>query len=928
MFTNSKVSQAVRLAVLLGASTAVSFTAQAQTTDTKESEAKKVERIQVTGSRIKRADIETASPVAVFQLDDIKDTGATTVAEFLRNTASSTGGFNESQGLSQAKGASSVGIKGFSPEYTLILLNGRRIGKNSAGGVFVDINQLPMAAVERIDVLSDGASAIYGSDAVAGVINVITKKDFEGLQVDGQYGLGVEHHDGQEGRMSLLAGISNDKTNLMLSVEHFEKNATPFSNRNLGSSAVLRDEQGNVLPGGEGRSPSGTPGYSILAPVKGTTATLPSSAFAQKAWADCPADRVNSANQCLYDVAPLYFVNPETNRQSIFTQLQHQVNDDLKLNAQFRYNRVYVFNSSGAAPGAVSVAGGAGKVAPSQAVVDYLNNDYFKGSPELAAQAIADLKSGAAELTVVRRFLDFGNRNQDVTNQTYEASTGFEYNINDDFTLTGDVAYSRLTNAQIGTTGNIIKSAADAAFSSGKLNPFVINDCSSDALKAICAPLNAKIHRTSEYTVGSGSLVLGGTLPFELSGGAVGIAVGVDARNEYYNDVSDPATIRGEVLGGAGSNGGGTFSNQAVFTEVSLPLLDQVEWTVAARHDKADWTLADDSQTTYSSKITYRPTDELMLRTSVGTGFKAPNLSNLFLATSSGVTKAVDTKRCNAAIAAGAPANNAECLSKELNSRGGGNPELTAERSKSGTLGVVYEPIDNLSFSLDYWHLKIDNIIGSLSIQEVLDEEAQGRLTELVVRSADGTVNDPNRTGYVRTNLQNLNEREADGLILDATDKSDVGFGMLTSSLRAEYRLKDMNQTSKTQPLCDSTKNGGNLALNGRLTLEVSDYEATLAARYVDSSTIYQSRNTKDKTCEMLGWVVGTQRVPLDIPSYTEFAFNSIYKMSADTSFNFGIRNLLDRDPPRSAWASWPHYDQSTYANLGRTAYFGFSSKF
>lgn len=929
MFTNTKVTHAVRLALVFGAaSTAVlSATAAAQTAESAE---KKVERIEVTGSRIKRADVETASPVSVFDIGDIKDTGSVTIAEFLRTTASSSGGFNESQGLSQAGGASSVGIKGFSPEYTLILLNGRRIGKNSAGGIFTDINQLPMAAVERIEVLSDGASAIYGSDAVAGVINVITKKDFEGIQIEGRGGFGVEEHDGQEGTVSVVAGTSSDKTNIMIAVDHFEKNATPMSHRNLGSSAVLKDANGNVIPGGEGRSPSGTPGYTTLSRVTGAGSTIAASALGNDVMDSCPADRVNSSNQCLFDVGPLYFSNPETNRQSIFTQVTHQYNDDLKLNAQFRYNRVYVLNSNGAAPGGLTLAGGTAKVQPSQYVVDYLFNDRYKGNAALAQQALDELKTGKASLTVVRRFLDFGNRNKDVTNQTYEAVSGFEYNINDDYTLTGDLGFSRLTNQQAGTTGNLITSSATEAFVSGKLNPFVVNDCSSAALKAICNPLNAKIHRTSEYTVGFGSLVLSGLLPFELSGGQVGIATGIDARNEYYNDVSDPATVRGEVLGGAGSNGGGSYHNEAAFVELSLPVLESVEITAAGRHDKADWSLADDSQTTYSTKITYRPTDELMLRASTGSGFKAPNLSNLFLATSSGVLRAIDTKLCNAAVAAGGdPTKHADCQVKELNSRSGGNPELTSERSKTTTVGIVYEPIDNLSFSLDFWRLKIDNIIGSLGIQEILNEEAAGRLTELVVRSPEGVVNDSLRQGYVRTNLQNLNEREAEGLILDATDKSDIGFGTLTSNLRAEYRLKDMNQSSKSQPLCDSTKTGGNLTGNARFTLEVAEYEATLSARYIDGDDIYNSRDTANKSCNLLGYLLadGT-RTPLKRASYTEFTLSGTYNVSADTSVNVGIRNLFDRDPPFSAWNAWPFYDQQLFANQGRFAYFGFSTKF
>lgn len=921
MFKNTKVSNAVRLAMVFGSvATAASFSMSAVAAE--EDEAKKVERIEVTGSRIKRTDIEGASPVAVFSSGDIAKTGAVSVAEFLRTNAS-TGGFNESQGLSQAGGASSVGIKGFSPEYTLILLNGRRVGKNSAGGIFTDINQLPMAAVDRIEILGDGASAVYGSDAVSGVINVITKKDFDGIQLSGQTGMGVEHSDGKERKISLVAGVQNDKTNILFAAEHYEKEATPFSNRNIGSTAVLRDSSGKVIAGGEGRSPSGTPGYTIL----GGSKVAPNG---NKAWKDCPTEQINSSNNCLYDVAPLYFANPDSDRQTLFTQITHEASDDLKLNAQFRYNRVYVLNSNGAAPGGLVLAGGANKVKPSQFVVDYLFNDRYSGNPVLAQQVLDELNAGTANLQVVRRYLDFGNRKKDVTNQTYEAVSGFEYALNDEFILTGDVGYSRLTNNQVGTTGNLITSSATEAFVSGKLNPFVINDCTSAALKAVCDPLNAKIHRTSAYEIGFGSLVLSGVLPYELSGGAIGIASGIDARNETYTDVSDPATLRGEVLGGAGSNGGGSYKNQAAFVEVSLPVLESVEVTLAGRHDKADWTISDDSQTTYSGKVTYRPTDELLFRGSVGSGFKAPNLGNLFLATSSGVTRAIDTTLCNKAVAAGADRTKAaECQTRELNSQGGGNAALTSERSKTMTVGVVYEPIEKLSFSVDYWKLKIDNIVGSLGIQEILNEEAEGRLTELVTRAADGTITDPGRTGFVRTNLQNLNERDADGFLIDVTDTSDVNFGILKTTLRAEYKLKDMNQSSASQPLCDGTKVGGNFNFNTIFTLDVQDYSASLAVRYVPGSDLYLSRDTAKKSCDRIGYTQADgSTAPLRIASYTEMNLSGTYNWSTDTSVTVGLRNMFDRDPPRSDWNAWPHYNQQVYSNMGRFLYLGFDYKF
>lgn len=932
MYTNNKLTNAVRLALVFGsAATAASFTS---TVAAQEKAAEQVERVQVTGSRIKRTDMEGASPVSVFALDDIKKTGAVTVAEFLQTNAAA-GGFNESQSLSQSKGAASVGIKNLSPEYTLVLLNGRRLPKNTLGSVFTDINQLPMAAVERIEVLSDGASAIYGSDAVAGVINVITKKDFDGFQLTGQTGMGVEHHDGKENRVSIVTGLNTDKTNILFAAEHFSREKISMTNRNLGSSAVLLGADGKPIPGGEGRSASGTPGYTYF------DTKIPGVGTGNYTWGDCPKDRIAADKTCLFDVAPLYFATPDTDRQSIYTQINHQLHDDLSITGQFRYQRVYVENSNGAAPGGVTLAGKDANtgltVAPSQYVKDHLLNDIFKNDQAKANALLADLAAGNSTMFITRRFLDFGNRISDVTNSTFEAITGFEYTLNDDFTLTGDVGFSRLTNANVGTTGNLIRSTANDAFQKGRLNPFVVNDCTSAALKAVCEPLNAKIHRTADYEVGFGSLAMSGLLPYDLGAGPIGVAVGIDARNERYVDVSDPASVRGEVLGGASSNGGGNYSNKAGFVEFSVPVLDNLEVTAAGRHDAADWGLSDDEQSTYSLKGTYRVTDNLMFRVSTGSGFKAPNLGNLFMAGSSGVLRAVDTKRCEAAVVAGENrATAVDCQARELNSRGGGNPELTAERSKSNTVGVVYEPIDNLSFALDYWTVDINNLIGSLAIQEVLNEEAVGRLTELVVRAPNGTLYDSLREGYVRTNLQNLNETQLEGLIFDMTDTTNVGFGSLKTTFRTEYNLKDMVQSSKTQPLCDETERGGRLRANGSFTLDVEEYSVALSYRYLEGTDNYLSRDSAAKSCNLIGrtGVVKTGNVytdfgqPLKVGSYTEFALSGTYNYNENTEFTVGIRNLLDRDPPRSAWNSWPFYNQNLYSNIGRTAYAGFDVKF
>ena len=185
--------------------------------------------------------------------------------------------------------------------------------------------------------------------------------------------------------------------------------------------------------------------------------------------------------------------------------------------------------------------------------------------------------------------------------------------------------------------------------------------------------------------------------------------------------------------------------------------------------------------------------------------------------------------------------------------------------------------------------------------------------------------------------MQNLNEADYEGLILDMEDTSNVGFGSLKTTLRAEYSLKEMNQASKTQPLCDGTDTGGELRFNGAFELDIEEYSVALSYRYMEGYDLILSRDTLAKTCAMVG-LTGTARdaagnytnygAPLEVGSHTEFALSGAYNYTADTKFVVGIRNLLDRDPPRSLWNNWPFYNQTRYSNLGRTAYVGFDVKF
>jgi iron complex outermembrane receptor protein len=214
MYTNNKLSKAVRLAIAFGAVSTAAFTASV--TAAEEDESAKVERIEVTGSRIKRTDLEGAVPVTVIDRAAIDFSGQTSISDLIRNTSFNTSGSFRPQSGSSAQGVSSVNLRGLGAERSLILVDGRRLPKSPSTGNSQDLNSIPMAAVERIEILSDGASAVYGSDAIAGVINIITRKDFNGVEFRlGQSNVSIPSEGGDREEGSVVFGSSSDNASLV-----------------------------------------------------------------------------------------------------------------------------------------------------------------------------------------------------------------------------------------------------------------------------------------------------------------------------------------------------------------------------------------------------------------------------------------------------------------------------------------------------------------------------------------------------------------------------------------------------------------------------------------------------------------------------------------------------------------------------------------
>ena len=339
MFTNTKLSKAIRLAALFGTASATAFSANVVAQEAEAAE--DVEKITVTGSRIKRTDVEAASPVTFITIEDMKDAGRYSVADALRSsTANQFGSFSESSG-SGAQSQATVSLLGAGSQRTLVLMDGKRIlGSPSLGGTSVNLNQIPMSIVERIEINRDGGSAVYGSDAIAGVINIITKKNYEGANISAEFG-----RPSQEGAdtsaVSFSAGVSSDKGSITVAIEHQKSGAIydkvrPYTSAQL----IYRDGDGVIQAYNE------TIGTSIY----GATVAAPDWAYAlasplcDQYEAEVPGfvgvvradkDWSEGSTYCMYQYANVSANKASVNRTSAFINASYDINEDTELFSRF-----------------------------------------------------------------------------------------------------------------------------------------------------------------------------------------------------------------------------------------------------------------------------------------------------------------------------------------------------------------------------------------------------------------------------------------------------------------------------------------------------------------------------------------------------------------------------------------------------------------
>ena len=753
MFTNTKLAKSIQLAIAFGAVSGLSLSNAALAQETEEAEAQVVEKIQVTGSRIKRADMEGALPVTVIDRAAIEFSGQTSVADLLRNTSfNSTGSFRPQSG-SSAQGVSQINLRGLGASRSLVLVDGRRLARSPSTGATQDLNGIPAAAVERIEILTDGASAVYGSDAIGGVVNIITRKDFNGVELKlGAAQVDVEGGDREEG--SIIFGASSENGSMLGGVSWNSRDiifARAFDWYSPGGSFYSQnfrdynrsDASWTRIPG---------------ACDQGEFYTIP--------YGPAITDSAGENNRCGFNFASVSADEASTGNVGFFLNSRYEINDDWSIFSNMNISKSSSF----------------GRYAPSLAFVDVdaasPNNPTNPDSPyydpafnHSLYNADADPLVGSNSVSILHRFAGLGNRDNDVDNYLSDLLVAVEGDI-DGVLVEFGVRRNKSRTYDVGRNYVVIP-IAEEYMNSGD---YLVGDLDRNPAD-ILNSMKATISRIGDYNqdevFGSVQFDL-----FDMEGGTAVAIVGGEWRDIFYSDQYDSLSEGGVIGGSAGNSAGGTRQVKAAYVEAVFPVQDNLEVTTAARYDSYN-----DYGSDVSPKVSvrYNPMDELVLRASYGEGFRAPSLDILTQKESFSADSVRDPQHC---LAVGL----AETCSDQIDAFVIANPFLESETSTQFAVGLAYEAAEWIDFSLDYFNIEIDNRIKAFSSGELV---ALVNTNQTLPAGMSVQRNQFGEIERITRGFGNQGTLETSGLDLNLNTRFDFNeMGALRSNLSMSYTEK------------------------------------------------------------------------------------------------------------------------------------------
>ncbi len=909
-----KTLQAALLGALGAGFVVAAAPALAQTTP------ERLERVEVTGSNIKRTDTEGVSPVEIITREEIQRTGKPNIAEVLRQLPINTGSYNEQAANSFAPGAAGISLRGLGQKATLVLLNGRRTASygfaQNLQDTFVDLNSIPTSAVERVEILKDGASAIYGSDAIAGVVNIILRKDYQGLEAT----IGGGRSEGKnEYNANIVGGfgdLSRDKFNVFGSLDLYKRDLLEGSNTEFGQTRDFRKVQGgrnatSLTGGGTWRQVNGastlTNTYRASTSCVGQTITGPQAVAAglinlspnlsATTLATNTAVAAAGNTFCSKDFNDQFTALPKTERGSFLGRANYQFTPTTLAYLEIGLTKTYT-EQTFQAP---FFAGTTGLQQTAVGLRPFVYNVTF--APGVAGNPFATNARYVGVQT------DLGTRDAHITSDTGRFVTGLNYTLAG-WDFDSGVGFSR-NNVKTENLNRTTLSGTSAAFnvSTAPQPPVPISTSSSYNLDNTA--LNSQAARDQMLITfprkSSSQLAFVDTKAatelqqIRLPGGPLGVAIGGEFRDESLKDRPDSSATSGNILGQGVTATDGSRRSYAGYVEFAAPIFKQLEAQLAYRFDHySDY----GSSKTPKVGLKYTPSDVITVRGNWGKGFRAPTLPEISPSVATFFTSVIDPL---------------DGVSRQISGVFVGNPNLKPETSTSATAGLIFEPVKEFNLSVDLYRIKWRNVVASPSFQSVINASCPaGAATVGGCPSTPNILRDPS-TGQVVSILGgyvNLNERRTTGVDLD-------GRYTLPTTAFGKFSLR-----GNVNYIASLTENGVECVGHQSCTYEIPrikarftlDYDygpvaVTGAMNYTHSyysDLAAATQYTDGNSAQFQNGALRTR-----VPIYRTYDVFGKYTITKNFTLNASLTNIFNQLPPYDPGFT-NLYDGSLYDIRGR----------
>ncbi|NVJ97968.1 MAG: TonB-dependent receptor [Alphaproteobacteria bacterium] len=896
-----------------------------------ETEELEFEEIITTGTLIKGIDLEGAVQAIQLNRDDILESGAGSIADLMRDltvTGGGAGTFSTSTGGALSgdtpPGASGVSLRGLGTSATLTLINGRRASIASfANGQesFIDVSSIPFAAIERIEILPNGASATYGADAVAGVINYVLRDDFEGVEISGSYGNSTKGSDDSKVNVNAVWGANFGRHNVMVIADYFNRAALHDRDRAISKDSVRPSQQGFY------------PSFNDLFFMYYDQTEGP----AAGGCAEEDFGFGNFGDFCEVDTNDFTSVHDQLESYGTTFTHKFEASDQLTFFNEFMFQRTETSGTSSPANFSRAPVDPENPYWPEALQADMVEEASF--SPDWPSGAGFDWFNGYP-IFAWGKFPE--PRAISATSETFRLVSGFEYEFENGWNMESAFTYGQNKSRHEGKSGLVISEAfynanlgnlcsdgstvnrwsvdlqrpsasyvGETCEDQGKTtlwyNPFGGQadqaEGVDDAIRT-GAVRRGKSHMWSFDTVFSGPL-------FELGGYEVQSAFGFEYRNEKLRDTPSGVALAtadnpNPILGFSSTSAFAKRDQWALFGEFFVPITDNFELQLAGRYEDSS-----DYGSDFNPKVAFRyqPVESLIFRGNWSTSFRAPSLAQ------SGAGTLLSSYRVDCVMTPDACGGDAAADGEGLLSEDVGNPNLKPEQAETWGLGMLFRPNRDIELNVDYWNIRHEDLVG-IDEDDFIRRALAGEFPVLGAGElANGVAGLEVTDGFVTDahfELSNLGYQKTSGIDVSYTQYMDIGEGTLSFLFDLTYLIEFDRKSSVNAPEIDEVGEYRfpQILADARLRYRQGPWRFAVSANFTDS---YKDDPTP-RVLEAAGLADGAE---VTVPSWTVFNAGVGYDLNDNTSLQFNVDNVFDKAPPRVLGTS-ANVDHINHDSMGR----------